>query len=223
MSNVKALILGILLLVPIFVFIFISVFGEHHFSLNTYFPVTDDSGEVVLNEKGDTIFHQVPDFKFTSQQGKIVTQSSELENAIYLADFFFATCPGVCKKMSSQLIRVQEAYKNNPTIKLVSFTVNPEHDSVEVLKNYAEQYGAMNGKWFLLTGERDSIYSLAQNGFYLPVQKVQGQQDFIHSEKFMLVDKEHHIRGVYDGTDPDEVDRLILEINVLLDEYSKNK
>ena len=223
MSNVKALILGILLLVPIFVFIFITTFGEHHFSLRTYFPEVDDAGEVVYTAKGDTVFRQVPDFQFTSQEGKAVSQSDELANSIYVADFFFASCTSICKKMSSQFTRVQEAYKNNPSVKLVSFTVNPEHDSVEVLQNYAAQYGADPGKWYLLTGARDSIYTLAQKGFFLPVQKVEGQQDFIHSEKFMLVDKERHVRGIYDGTDPDEVDRLILEINVLLDEYSKSK
>ncbi|MFD2514290.1 SCO family protein [Pontibacter locisalis] len=223
MSNVKALILGLLLLVPIFVFIFISTFGEHHFSLRTYFPKVDDAGEVVYNEKGDTVFNRVPDFKLTSQQGETISQSEDLSDVIYVADFFFARCTSICKKMSSQLSRVQEAYKNNPSVKLVSITVNPEHDSVAVLQNYAAQYGADPEKWMLLTGPKDEIYSLAQQGFYLPVQKVEGQDDFIHSEKFMLVDKEQRVRGIYDGTDPKDVDRLIIEINVLLDEYSKSK
>jgi protein SCO1 len=223
MSNVKALILGLLLLVPIFVFIFISTFGEHHFSLKTYFPEVDDSGEIVFTEKGDTVFRKVPDFEFTTQQGKKFSQSKDLSNSIYVANFFFARCTSVCKKMSSQLSRVQEAYRNNSSIKIVSITVNPEHDSVDVLQNYASQYGADPSKWFLLTGPHDEIYSLAQKGFFLPALKVEGQQDFIHSEKFMLVDKNQKVRGIYDGTDPDDVDRLIIEINVLLDEYSKNK
>ncbi|WP_299819145.1 SCO family protein [uncultured Pontibacter sp.] len=223
MSNLKALVLGLLLLVPIFIFIFITTFGEHHFSLRTYFPVVDDAGEVMYDAKGDTIFRTVPDFTLTSQQGKAFSQSEDLSDKIYVVDFFFATCPGICKKMSSQMTRVQEAYRDNPAIKLVSITINPEHDSVAVLQNYADKYNADPAKWHFLTGPREEIYSLASDGFFLPVVQVPGQQDFIHSEKFMLVDKENRVRGIYDGTDYEDVDRLILEINVLLDEYSKNK
>ncbi|QCR21026.1 SCO family protein [Pontibacter sp. SGAir0037] len=222
MSSKKALILGILLLVPLLVFIFVGSFGEHHFTLKTLFPKTDEEGEVLFDEKGDTLFHQVPGFAFTSQQGERVTQQ-DLENKIYVTNFFFASCPDVCKKMSSQLSRVQEAFADNPSVNIVSLTVNPENDSPEVLAEYASMYGADPKKWIFLTGNREEIYTLAQQGFYLPVQQVEGQQDFIHSEKFMLVDKNQHIRGQYDGTDPVEVDRLITEINVLLDEYSKSK
>ncbi|PRY04944.1 protein SCO1/2 [Pontibacter ummariensis] len=222
MSKVKALILGTLLLVPILIFAFVSLFGEHHFSLKTYFPKTDESGEVVFSTAGDTVFHQVPDFQLTSQKGETFT-AEDLSGKIYVADFFFATCPGICKKMSSQLVRVQEAFENYPEVKIVSITVNPEHDSVEVLQNYAAQYGAKEDKWYFLTGERDSIYQLAKKGFYLPVQQVEGQQDFIHSEKFMLVDKDRNVRGIYEGTDPADVDRLVTEIRVLLDEYSKSE
>ena len=223
MSNIKALVLGLLLLVPIFVFIFITTFGEHHFSLRTYFPVVDDAGEVVYDAKGDTIFRRIPDFTLTTQEGETFKKSEELKDDIYVVDFFFATCPGICKKMSSQLTRVQEAYRDNPNIKLVSITVNPEHDSAAVLKNYAEQYSANPEKWYFLTGPREKIYSLASEAFFLPVQQVPGQQEFIHSEKFMLVDKEQRVRGIYDGTDYEDVDRLVIEINVLLDEYSKRK
>ncbi|GAB3202330.1 protein SCO1/2 [Pontibacter aydingkolensis] len=223
MSNIKALVLGLLLLVPIFVFIFITTFGEHHFSLKTYFPELDDSGEVVYDAKGDTVFRKIPDFSLTSQTGETFTKSQDFKGDIYVVDFFFATCPGICKKMSSQLARVQEAYRENPNIKLVSITVNPEQDSAAVLQDYADQYNAETKKWYFLTGPREKIYTLASESFFLPVQQVPGQQDFIHSEKFMLVDKEQRVRGIYDGTDYEDVDRLILEINVLLDEYSKIK
>lgn len=218
----KALMLGLLLLVPILVFIFINVFGEHHFSLKTFFPKTDATGEVVTDASGDTIFHKVPDFKLISQKGETITPE-KLDDGVYVVNFFFATCPGICKKMSSQMVRVQEKFRNNPAVKLVSITVNPEHDSVEVLQDYADQYGANNDQWYFLTGSREQIYTLAKEGFYLPVQQVEGQQDFIHSEKFLLVDKNGHVRGIYDGTVTKDVDRLVTEINVLLDEYSKNK
>ena len=222
MSNAKALILGILLLVPILIFIFIGSFGEHHFTLRTYFPQVDDAGEVITNAEGDTVFNQIPEFRFTSQTGQIISQD-QLDGHIYVADFFFATCPNICKAMSSQLVRVQEAFQDEPQVKLVSFTVNPEYDTQEVLKEYGERYGANPAKWHFLTGDREQIYTLAQKGFYLPVMQIEGQQDFIHSEKFMLVDKNRYVRGIYDGTDAADVDRLILEIRVLLDEYSKSK
>lgn len=222
MSTKRVLILGLLILAPILAFIFISTFGEHHFSLKTYFPETDDTGEVVTTAAGDTVFKQIPDFQLLSQKGETFTKE-DLNNKIYVADFFFATCPDICKDMSSQLVRVQEAFRDDASVQIVSFTVNPEHDSVSVLQEYAESYGADPAQWTFLTGPREEIYSLARNGFYLPVQQVAGEQDFIHSEKFMLVDKNHQVRGIYNGTDPVDVDRLITEIRVLQDGYSKNK
>ncbi|WP_255474054.1 SCO family protein [Pontibacter qinzhouensis] len=214
--------LGLLLLVPILIFLFIGTFGEHHFTLKHYFPETDSRGEIMLTESGDTVFKQIPPFALTSQEGKTVT-GNDLEGNLYVVNFFFASCPDVCKKMSSQLTRVQEKFQKSPDVKLVSISINPEHDTPEVLQQYADMYGADPAKWYFLTGNRKEIYTLAEKGFYLPVQQVAGQQDFIHSERFLLVDKNRRVRGIYDGTDREDVDRLMLEINVLLDEYSKNK
>lgn len=222
MSKLKALILGLLLLVPIFVFIFIYTFGEHHFKLKGYFPETNDKGEVLFTEKGDTLFQTVQNFTLTDQSNNSFSQA-DLEGEIYVVNFFYTDCPDLCRKMSSQLVRVQEAYQNNPTIALVSISVKPEEDSTSVLKAYAVEYDADTTKWHFLTGDKKEIYSLAQEGFDLPLQKTGGPEDFLHSDSFMLVDKEHKVRGVYKGTSVTEVDRLILEINVLLDEYSKSK
>lgn len=223
MSKLKALILGLLLLVPLFVFIFIYSFGEHHFTLRGYFPEVNDKGEVLLNEKGDTIFQTVPSFKLTDQNGASFSQEQQLQGKIYVVNFFFTDCPDMCRKMSSQLVRVQEAYQNNPTIELVSISVKPEEDSAKVLQAYAAEYKADTAQWHFLTGNRSAIYNLAQQGFKLPLQKTGGADGFIHSNKFMLVDKEQRIRGIYNGTSITEVDRMILEINVLLDEYNKRK
>jgi len=222
MSKLKALILGSLLLVPLFVFIFIYTFGEHHFSLRSYFPKLDKAGEVLRNEKGDTIFHTVPDFNLTDQSASSFSQQ-DLKDKIYVVNFFFADCPGMCKKMSSQMVRVQEAFQNNPHIELVSISVKPEEDSASVLQNYAANYKADTTQWHFLTGDRNVIYGLAQKGFQLPLQATGGPDGFIHSDNFMLVDKSNVVRGVYKGTQVIDVDRLILEINVLLDEYSKSK
>lgn len=222
MSKLKALILGSLLLVPIFVFIFIYTFGEHHFTVRSYFPKLDNKGEVLRNEKGDTLFQTVPDFSLTDQSNTAFSQK-DLKGKVYVVNFFFTDCPGMCKKMISQLVRVQEAYQNNPAVNLVSITVKPEEDSVAVLQQYATKYQADTTKWHFLTGNRADIYTLAHKGFQVPLQKTGGPKDFIDSNNFMLVDKEQRVRGIYKGADVAEVDRLILEINVLLDEYNKSK
>ena len=118
--------------------------------------------------------------------------------------------------------RVQEAYKDDPEISLVSFTVNPEKDTVEALAAYAVEYGAVPGKWFFLTGDKKQIYDLARNSFFITAMKGDGgPDDFVHSEKIVLIDKEKRIRGFYDGTDYESVNLLIDEIKVLKWEYEK--
>lgn len=222
MSKLKALILGFLILVPLFVFIFIYTFGEHHFTLKSYFPVVDASGQVVTEANGDTLFRKVPAFEFTDQQGAAFTQK-ELQDKLYVVNFFFTSCPGLCRKMSTQLVRVHETYQNNPTVELLSISVKPEEDTPEVLNAYAQNYKADTSQWHFLTGNKERIYNLAQHGFDLGTIESGGTDGIIHSEKLMLVDRNHVVRGIYDGTDVKDVDRLILEIRVLLDEYSKGK
>lgn len=217
----KSIKIGILLatiVLPIFVFLFLKFFGQNHFSLRYYVPV-----DVIENtETGvpDTIFHTVPDFSLTNQYGETVTMQT-VSGKIKVVDFFFTTCPGICPKMSTQLSRVQKTFADVSELVILSHTVNPEEDSVEVMSAYANQYGAVKGKWHLLTGNKSSIYQLGEKGYFLPVSEGDTgiADDFIHSEKFILVDKENHIRGFYDGTDQKEVDRLITEINVLKHEY----
>jgi protein SCO1 len=222
MSKLKALILGSLLLVPIFVFIFIYIFGEHHFKLRGYFPQTDDKGAVLYTEAGDTLFKTVPQFNLTDQSDNSFSQH-DLQGKIYIVNFFSTDCTGMCRIMSSQLVRTQEAYQNNPTVQFVSVSVKPEMDSASVLRAYAKNFDADTTKWHFLTGNRKEIYSLAQQGFNIPLQKTGGPDGFIHSDKFILVDKEQKVRGIYEGTKIAETDRMVLEINVLLDEYSKSK
>ncbi|WP_181163760.1 SCO family protein [Pontibacter mangrovi] len=219
MKPVKALILGFLLLVPILVFIFISVFGTHHFSLNTFYPKMDDAGKVVYNAAGDTVFQTVPFFSLTGQEGQKVTQA-DLAERITVVSFFALPCADSCQRVFSQLVRVQEAYENNPQINLVSFGIAaPEQN--QAVAELAREFGVQKEKWFLLTGDSSTLAAFAAEGYHEPFQK---QGDRIEaSTKLVLVDKEKKIRGVYDGTDAEEVDRLVLEINVLLDEYSKRK
>jgi len=223
MSPKKVLILGILLLVPIFLFLFLKEFGTNHYTLPTYYPQVDTVTEMPVVKNGDTVFQKIPDFRFVSQEGRTVTQA-DFENDVYVANFFFASCQDVCKKMSAQMVRVNEAFRDNPQVKLVSYTVDPERDSVAVLKQYAEMYQADPAKWLFLTGPKKELYTLAQNGYKVSAMQAPGKvPDFIHSEKLILVDKEKYVRGIYDGTNSQDVDRLITEITVLLHSYQQNE
>src|SRR6478735_8372687 len=222
MKPQKVLLLGLLLIVPVLFFLLLKGFGTNHYDLRYFYPEVNDEGEAVV-QKGDTVFRKVPDFKLISQEGKTITQR-DLDNSIYVANFFFTSCQGICKKMSSQMTRVHEQFKADPSVKIVSYTVDPERDSVEALQHYADMYHADPKSWYFLTGPKKVIYDLAQHGYLLPVQEgPDGVVDFVHSEKFMLVDKNKHIRGIYDGTSQKDVDRLITEITVLQHAYKQNE
>ncbi|MBK0402313.1 SCO family protein [Adhaeribacter sp. BT258] len=222
MNTKKVLFLGLLLVVPVLVFLLLKGLGTNRYDLRYYYPEVTDEGEALV-QKGDTVFRRVPDFKLTSQEGKTVTQH-DLDDKIYVANFIFTSCQGICKKMTSQMTRVQDRFKNDPSVKIVSYTVDPERDSVETLHQYASLYNADPKMWYFLTGPKKEIYDLAQHGYLLPVQESNdGTVDFVHSEKFMLVDKDKHVRGIYDGTIQKEVDRLITEITVLQHAYKQNE
>ncbi|WP_420151324.1 SCO family protein [Spirosoma sp.] len=230
----KAGILLATLLVPALLYLFLRFGTENHYVLPRYLPKIDSAkgeplmGKVTLPDGRqiiDTIYNRIPPFKLIDQNGKLVDQSI-VKDKIYVADFFFTRCGTICPKISSQLTRVQDIFRDNPNIVLVSYTVDPEHDGPEQLKAYARKYEAIPGKWFFLTGNKADIYNLAMRGYYLPtvdagVKDGKPDETFIHSEKLVLVDKQGIVRGFYDGTDKEDVDRLVLEARVLLDIYTK--
>ena len=165
--------------------------------------------------------HRIADFELINQDGKIVTQK-DFEGVIYVADFFFTTCRSICPKMSTQMQRVFEEFKDNEQIMMLSHTVYPEVDSVPVLAEYAKKYNADSKKWMLVTGDKKHIYELARKSYFAVTTEGSGDEDdFIHTENFILIDKEKRIRGFYDGTSPKDVDRLIEEIKILQEEYDK--
>lgn len=160
--------------------------------------------------------HRVLDFSLVCQTGDTISQKN-LEGKIYVADFFFTTCPGICRDMAIQKRRLQEIFKSDDLIKLVSHSVTPEIDSVEVMQEYAEIHGAIPNKWYLLTGDKPQIYKLARRS-YFAVQDQGGngdEADFIHTENFILIDQKKRIRGYYDGTSEESVDQLIKDIALL--------
>ena len=148
--------------------------------------------------------HKIADFAFTNQNGKIITRK-DYENTIYVADFFFTTCPTICPKMTDNMVWLQNQLKNNPEVKLLSFSVTPDIDTPEVLKKYAIEKGVDDTRWNLVTGDKKDIYYLARKS-YLAVKtgKPEEMYDMVHTENFILVDKNKRIRGFYDGTNLDK-------------------
>ncbi len=161
--------------------------------------------------------HHIADFSFTNQNGKTITQK-DYEGKIYVADFFFTTCKSICPKMTTNLVDVQKAFLHNPKVKLLSFSVMPDIDSVSVLKDYAELNGVVDSKWNLVTGDKKAIYTMARKSYLAVKQgKPEEQYDMVHTENFVLVDSQKRVRGFYDGTKKEEIQRLIEDINWLLE------
>ena len=160
-------------------------------------------------------YHRIADFSLLNQNGDTITQEN-YRDKIYVADFFFTTCPTICPIMTANLVEVQAALANDPEVLLLSHSVTPEIDSVAQLKKYAIEKGVNDAKWNLVTGDKKQIYELARKS-YLAVQKDGdgGPFDMIHTENFILVDKQRRIRGFYDGTKEEEMDRLLSDIEIL--------
>ena len=162
--------------------------------------------------------HRVGDFDLVDQWGN-KADSSLLQGKVYVADFFFTTCPTICIAMGKNFQRIQEAYKDEPRLNLVSHTVMPEIDTVEVMHAYGERMGAIKGKWHLLTGEKEELYRMARRQYFAVMEQGTSfdEHDFIHTENVILVDKKKRIRGFYDGTSDSQMDLLIQDIQILLD------
>jgi protein SCO1/2 len=163
-------------------------------------------------------YHTIADFSFTNQNGKTITQK-DYEGKIYVADFFFTTCGSICPIMTTNMIDVQKAFVNNPKVMMLSHTVTPEIDSVPVLKKYAVEKGVIDSKWNLVTGDKKDIYRMARKS-YLAVKlgKPEELYDMVHTENFVLVDAERRVRGFYDGTKKEDIQKLIEDIQWLLTE-----
>ena len=161
----------------------------------------------------DTIYQTVPKFKFVNQYGDSISNKS-LDGDIYVADFFFTTCPSICPIMHRNMLQVYNTFKNTPGFKIISHTIDPKHDSVPELKKYADKLGVAGNTWWFLQGNKEDTYKLSES--YL-VRKPQedAKQVFIHDGSFILIDKQKRVRGAYDGTDPKQVGQLIDDIKTL--------
>jgi protein SCO1/2 len=164
--------------------------------------------------------HTIAPFQFTNQNNERVT-NKDFEGKIYIADFFFTTCPSICPILAKNMGVIQEAYKNDDAILLVSHSVMPWVDTVEKIKEYAISKNAIDGKWHLVTGNRNEIYKLARASYFADedFKKTKDESEFIHTENFVLVDKKGRIRGVYNGTLGMDIQRLKRHIKLLKNEY----
>ena len=164
-------------------------------------------------------YHKIADFSLINQNGDTITQK-DYEDKIYVADFFFTTCQTICPIMTDHMKDIQDELIEDNEILLLSHSVTPEIDSVAQLKNYALEKGVVDTKWNLVTGDKKQIYELARKS-YLAVKTDGdgGPYDMIHTENFMLIDKKKQLRGFYDGTNEDEIERLLKDIEILKEEY----
>ncbi|MDG1503405.1 MAG: SCO family protein [Flavicella sp.] len=159
--------------------------------------------------------HKISDFELVNQNGATITQAT-FDNKIYVADFFFTRCGTICPLMTSHMYALQNAFLNDEEVLLLSHSVTPVLDSVPVLKRYAENKGVLAAKWHLVTGPKKQIYDLARKSYFAVLDEGDGgEQDFIHTEQFVLVDQNKRIRGYYDGTDPKEIQRILTDIALL--------
>ena len=173
------------------------------------------------SDKKYTQIHTIAPFEFINQNRKKIT-NKDFQGKIYIADFFFTTCPSICPILAKNMAVIQETYKTDPSIMLLSHSVMPWMDSVKKIKEYAIQQKAMDGKWHLVTGDRDQIYKIARGSYFADedFKKTKDQGEFIHTENFILVDGNGRIRGVYNGTLALDVHRLKRHIEILKKEKS---
>lgn len=165
--------------------------------------------------------HRVADFKLINQNGNVIT-NKDYKGKIYVADFFFTRCQTICLTMAYNMSELQEYYKNDDEVLFLSHSVTPLIDSVSVLRAYADKKGVIDGKWNVTTGDKKHIYELARKSYFAVLDEGNGDEnDFIHTENFVLIDKERRIRGSYDGTKKENIQKIIKDIGLLKEEYQK--
>lgn len=220
----KIIVLVMILALPGFLYYLLTAQGKNRYKPLPFFgPKTLSGtshkfhGEVIP----DTTYHKLPDFKLIDQSGATVTSKS-FDNKIFVASFFYTHCPSVCNTINKNVNALLSDYVKNNMVCFASITVDPERDSVAVLKKYAQQYNPPGIKWLFLTGDTSVIYPLARKGFLVNAVKVTND-DFIYSDKLILIDKEKRIRGYYSGTSANDITKLNDEIKVLIaEELRKN-
>jgi protein SCO1/2 len=219
----KILILALILVLPGFLYYSLTVKGKNRYhSLSIFGPKVVAKTVKMVKGKAvpDTIYHTLPQFTLTSQDGKAVS-SNTFADKIIVTDFFYTRSTGICAEVHKNIDSLAIEYKNNKLVSFASITVDPVHDVPAVLKAYAQKYNPP-ANWLFLTGDTSTIYPLARNGFLVNAVD-EGNGNFIYADKVILIDKSRRIRGYYDGTSPDDMTRLDSELKVLIDEQLLNE
>lgn len=179
------------------------------------------SGDTLVRK--DTVYHTIAPFSFYNQEGKLVNNQT-VDGKVYVADFFFTSCPTICPVMKKQMLRVYEEFQDEPDFKILSHTIDPSYDTVALLKDYAMRLGVEDDEtWHFLTGDREKIFEIGQTSYLTTAMEDKNEPGgLLHSGAFVLVDREGRIRGVYDGTEKVQVDRLIADIPLLLKGHDQN-
>jgi len=187
----------------------LPILGERDWTKKTV-----DGKEVV-----DTIYNAIPPFTFVNQNGDTVSENI-VKGKIYVADFFFTTCPTICPVMKRQMLKVYDKFKTNSDVMILSHTIDPEHDTPQVLNKFAKDLGITGNQWQFLTGPKEKIYEIGLKNYLVVAQEdSMAQGGFLHSGAFVLVDKDKHVRGIYDGTTEEGTRKIMADIQVLLAEY----
>lgn len=198
-----------------FLLLLIVVFACNQQASNEKLPYL---GNTIFNES-DTIYHKIQDFSLVDQDSMIVTNET-FANKVYVADFFFTSCPTICPIMKGQMLRIHERFRANDQVGILSHTIDPDYDTVALLNDYANRLGVNTDQWKFVTGDADYIYDLGEKSYMVMADEDdQAEGGFIHSGAFLLVDKDRRIRGAYDGTEADQVAVLMNDIDKLLKEY----
>jgi protein SCO1/2 len=215
----KIVILVLVLVVPGFLYYLLTAEGKNRYKpLPIFGPksLAKTTHKVKGKDIPDTIYHTLSDFTLINQDGKVVSLKT-FDNQIFVVDFFYTRCQGACSVANGYISLLDSNYAKNKMIRFVSITVDPEHDSTAVLKKYFKSFKPVPAKWMFLTGDTTTIYNLARKGFLVNALKT-GNNDFIYSDKLILIDQDKRIRGYYTGASTDEMSRLNDEIKVLVSE-----
>ena len=219
MSKRSRIILLIILVLPVLFFLTLQFGGKNKYKDLPHLGIPEG-----ITEKGDTVWHTLPPFSFTDQNGNSFG-STQLKGKIFVAEFFFTRCPTICPIMMENLKKVIEDYPKSKELEIISVSVDPKHDTSQVLKAYAVKNKVTDPRWHFLTGNKDEIYELMNTkGFaLLKPEPSENLAQFNHTGTLSLIDKEGHIRGQYDGTKVDEIDKLNGDIQTLIVKYAKDR
>lgn len=185
-------------------------------------PAIEEEGALpILGQKrvenGDTIYHQIPDFSFINQDSQVVDNET-FAGKVYVADFFFISCPTICPTVTKQMLRIHDQFEDEPRLKLLAHSIDPKRDTIGRLANYARNLGVSSEKWHFVTGDKDEIFAIADDYFSIAIESPDAPGGFDHSGRLILVDENRYVRSFCDGTDPEDVDQFMKDIEKLLQE-----